>query len=207
MITGGSPLARRVRAVLCVLGAGVTSTAALSAAPGVSAGWDIKRLMHELAQVKSATARYVERRHLGILDAPLESSGTLIYIAPSRLEKHTLRPRAESLVLEGEELTLAGNGRNPRRTLSLQDYPLIRAFVESIRSTLAGDLPTLTRFYQIDLDGGERQWRLTLRPSEPGMREAVSEIRISGQHDSISAIEILETNGDRSLMTITRDGP
>jgi hypothetical protein len=91
--------------------------------------------------------------------------------------------------------------------LNLQDYPLIRAFVESIRSTLAGDLPTLTRYYEVELAGSERKWRLTLKPGEPGMQEVVREIRISGGSGSISAIETIETNGDRSVMTITGDGP
>jgi hypothetical protein len=35
----------------------------------------------------------------------------------------------------------------------------------------------------------------------------VSEIRISGEYVSIIAIETIETNGDRSVMTITRNGP
>jgi hypothetical protein len=72
---------------------------------------------------------------------------------------------------------------------------------------LAGDLPTLTRFYRVELDGSERRWRLILKPSEHGMREVVSEIRISGEYVSIIAIETIETNGDRSVMTITRNGP
>ena len=110
-------------------------------------------------------------------------------------------------MLEREELTIESRERNQRRTLALQDYPVIRAFVESIRSTLAGDLPSLARFYQVGLDGGERRWRLTLKPNEPGMQEVVSEIRISGERNWISAIEIIETSGDRSVMTITRDGP
>ena len=163
--------------------------------------------MRELAQVKTANARFIERRHLAILTAPLESSGTLVYIAPDRLEKHTLRPRPESLVLERNELTVESKERNQRRTLVLQDHPVIWAFVESIRSTLAGDLPALSRFYQVGLDGGERRWRLTLKPSEPRMQDVVSEIRISGDRSWINAIEMIETGGDRSVMTITRDGP
>jgi len=207
MISGGSPFARRVWTVLLLFAAGVCSSTAVAAEAGDAAGWDIKRLMQELAQVKTAQGRFVERKHLAILNAPLELSGTLVYVAPSRLEKHTLAPRPESLVLEREELTIESRERNQRRTLVLQDYPVIRAFVESIRSTLAGDLPTLTRFYQVSLDGGERRWRLTLKPSEPGMRDVVSEIRISGDRSWINAIEIIETGGDRSVMTITRDGP
>jgi len=207
MIFGSSPFARRVWTVLWLFAAGVCSYSAIAAEAGGAAGWDIKRLMQELAQVKTAKGSFVERKHLAILDAPLELSGTLVYIAPNRLEKHTLVPQAESLVLERDELTIEGKKRNQRRTLVLQDYPVIWAFVESIRSTLAGDLPTLSRFYQVSLDGGERRWRLTLKPSERGMQDVVSEIRISGDRSWINAIEIIEAGGDRSVMTITREGP
>ena len=207
MIFGGSPFARRVRTVLLLFAAGVCSSAAVAAEPGDAAGWDIKRLMQELAQVTTARGRFVERKYLEILSAPLELSGTLVYIAPDRLEKHTLVPRAGSLVLERDELTIEGKERNQRRTLVLQDYPVIWAFVESIRATLAGDLPTLSRFYQVSLDGGERRWRLTLKPKDSRMQDMVSEIRIGGDRSWINSIEMIETGGDRSVMTITRDGP
>jgi hypothetical protein len=39
------------------------------------------------------------------------------------------------------------------------------------------------------------------------MVEVVREIRLSGSQNRIDAIEIIETNGDRSVMTITRDKP
>jgi hypothetical protein len=207
MIFGDSPFARRVWRVLLLFAAEVCSYGALAAETGDAAGWDITRLMQELAQVKTAQGRFVERKHLAILNAPLELSGTLVYVAPSRLEKHTVAPRPESLVLERDELSIESKERKQRRTLVLQDYPVIWAFVESIRSTLAGDLPTLRRFYQLSLDGGERRWRLTLKPNEPGMQDVVSEIRISGDRSWINAIEIIETGGDRSVMTITKDGP
>jgi len=206
MISGDSPPAQCARAALWLFAAACTSVA-VAAETSDPVAWDVQRLMRELAQVKTANARFFERRHLGILTAPLESSGTLVYVAPDRLEKHTLRPRPESLVLERNELTVESKERNQRRTLVLQDYPVIWAFVESIRSTLAGDLPTLSRFYQVGLDGGERRWRLTLKPSEPRMQDVVSEIRISGDRSWIYAIEMIETGGDRSVMTITRDGP
>jgi len=211
MIFGGSPLARGARAALWLLAAACASAAVAAETndpvTNDPVAWDVQRLMRELGQVKTANARFLERRHLALLTAPLESSGNLVYVAPDRLEKHTLRPRPESLVLVREELTIESKDRNLRRTLVLQDHPVIWAFVESIRSTLAGDLPTLSRFYQVGLDGGERRWRLTLKPNEPRMQDVVSEIRISGDRSWINAIEMIETGGDRSVMTITKDGP
>jgi len=207
MISGGSPGARRRRAILALLAAGFCSPGAIAAEANEPAAWDVKRLMRDLGEVKSAKSRFVEHKHLAILNAPLEATGTLLYTAPGRLEKHTLTPRQESLVLEGDRLTLENKALNQRRTFALQDQPVIWAFVESIRSTLAGDLATLSRFYHVGLDGAERRWRLTLKPVEPGMQGVVSEIRIGGSGNWINTIEIIETQGDRSMMTITRDGP
>jgi len=199
-MTTGVKRAIEVLAALIVAAASCTL-------PVAAADWGVEQLMGSLAQVQSSTARFVERKHVTILNAPLESSGTLVYAAPGRLEKHTIAPQAESLVLDGGWLTIENKAQGERRTFALQEHPVIWAFVEGIRSTLAGDLATLTRFYRVGLEGNERRWRLTLKPSEPKMQDVVSEIRISGDRNWINAIEIIETGGDRSVMTITRDGP
>jgi hypothetical protein len=196
MTSGDSRSARGARALLSLL--------LLLVAPDAAA-WGIEQLMQELGKVKSASARFVERKHLAILTAPLESSGTLTYIAPDRLEKHTLAPRAESMVLERNQLTLESAEPKRRRTLRLDDHPVIGVFVESIRSTLAGDLALLRRLYEVALEGDERKWRLVLKPLDPKMAEVVSEIRIGGSRDWIGSIEFHEPGGDRSVMTITRD--
>jgi outer membrane lipoprotein-sorting protein len=186
----------------------VALAAGSSLAPAATAAdWGVDQLMRALAEVKSSQARFVERKHIGILSAPLEHSGVLLYVAPDRLEKHTQAPGRENLLLERDRLTIESPERNQRRTVSLQDYPVVWAFVEGIRSTLAGDLPTLARFYEVRLEGAERRWRLVLQPRDPQMVEVVREIRLSGSQNRIDAIEIIETNGDRSVMTITRDKP
>jgi outer membrane lipoprotein carrier protein LolA len=178
---------------------------ALACLPGAAAEWGVADLMRSLGQVKQAKGRFVERRDLAALTAPLRSSGTLVYVAPGRLEKHTTRPAPESLILEGERLTIEKIEGGPRRVLNLPDYPVLWAFVESIRSTLAGDLGTLGRFYSVELSGRQAQWRLVLVPVEPKMREVVREIRIEGREDWVGSISVFEAGGDRSTMTITRD--
>jgi len=175
-------------------------------AQGAEAGWGLVDLMRSLQAVKSSRARFVERKELAILTEPLESSGMLVYRAPGRLEKHTLVPEQESMVLEDGRLVLENAERGWRKSFALHEHPVIWAFVESIRSTLAGDLATLRRFYDVQLEGNEPDWRLVLLPREPSMKTVVDEIRISGSGSWISRIEILEAGGDRSVMTISREG-
>jgi outer membrane lipoprotein-sorting protein len=163
----------------------------------------LDELMQRLAQVKSARGKYVERKHLAMLDTPLESSGTLLYTAPGRLEKHMLQPRRESLILDGDTLVIEGKGQ--RRSFALQEHPVVWAFAESIRSTLTGDLATLQRFYEVRLEGDAGAWRLRLRPKESRMREAASEISLGGSGAWVNVIEVLEAGGDRSVTLITRE--
>lgn len=165
--------------------------------------WGLPQLMQELRGVPSAEADFVERRYLAVLDAPLEVSGTLAYQAPGRLEKRTLEPKTETLIVEGDTLTLEDPADGRKRSYALQRQPVVRGFVEGIRSTLAGDLQTLQRFYDVSLEGSDADWRLRLRPSEPAMREAVVEILIGGRGAAVRSVEIRNPGGDRSVMTIT----
>lgn len=201
MTSGGRLLLVHVLVALLLGVTGVRSAAAAEAAAALG----IEQLMQNLAQVKSARGKFVERKHLAMLNVPLDSSGTLVYTAPGRLEKFTVLPKPETMVLEQDKLTIEYKERNQRRTLVLRDYPVIWAFVESIRSTLAGDLQTLNRFYHASLEGSDDKWRLSLKPLDPKIQTAVKEIHIGGSRNRVRTIEIIEAEGDRSFMTITED--
>jgi hypothetical protein len=203
MISGSKCVTRNLLVALVLAATGITSATAAETA----AAWGLEQLMQNMAQVKSARGHFTERKYMAMLNAPLDSSGTLVYTAPARLEKYTLLPKPETLVLEQDKLVIEFKDRNQRRTLALRDYPVIWAFVESIRSTLAGDLQTLNRFYRTSLTGSEERWRLSLVPAEPTMQSVVKEIHIGGGGNQVRTIEIVEGEGNRSVMTITADVP
>jgi len=167
--------------------------------------WGMQQLMAELARVQHSTARFVERKHLKILTRPIEVTGTLEYRAPDHLERHTLTPKPERFVVDGDRLTLE-NARGQRRSFALQDNPVLWAFVESIRSTLNGDLATLERFYHVTLDGDDGSWLLSLTPKERRMSALITTIRIGGAAGRVDSVEIREANGDWSAMTVHEEG-
>lgn len=167
-----------------------------------SAEWGLPQLMQSMAQVQSSQGKFKERKYLSVLIVPLDSSGTLSFRAPDHLEKHTLKPKVETLVLDQGVLTIDSKARNIKRTLVLQEYPAVWAFVESIRSTLAGDLPTLQRFYKIRFKGTATKWSMRLLPIEQRTHQVVREIVISGRGNHVTHVETYEANGDHSVMTV-----
>ena len=165
--------------------------------------WGLQELMIDLGRVKQAKGTFVEKKYLKMLNAPLESSGQLIYTAPYRLEKLTLSPKPESMVVDQDTITVEMRGR--KRSLQIQDYPVLWAFVESIRGTLKGDLSALQQFYQVKLEGTRQSWQLHLQPTEKKMVALIQTILIRGSKDRVNAIEIAEADGDRSIMTVIDD--
>jgi len=188
---------RRIRAWVAVV---------LLAAPSAhGAAFDIVSLFERLARERPGRATFEERKFLSLLDKPVQSSGELLFIPPDRLEKRTLKPRVESVVVDRERVTLERGGK--RQSLVLRQNPQVAVLVESIRATLAGDLGALTRTYSVALDGTPARWRLTLRPLDPAIATLVERIEIGGSESRVDRVEIFQADGDRSLMSIAPAPP
>ena len=161
---------------------------------------DLQELMSLLAARRHGQVDFVEQHFLAVLKRPVESFGVMTYDAPHRLEKRTVEPRPERLVLDGDEITVERKGHT--HVLELAAYPSLLPFIESLRATMAGDLPALERAFNVDFAGSVQRWTLTLYPRDSKVSSTVSRVRIDGSRDVLSKVEIFEANGDRSLMTL-----
>lgn len=168
----------------------------------------LTQLFAELGARRERHAKFVERKFSALLKAPVESSGTLVFRAPDILEKRTTEPQRESVRIEGNMVTYEGapvRGSTQKRTFALSDAPQLAALIESLRATLAGDLPALRRHYQVSWTAAEGPsgWRLTLVPNDRALREAVAKIEMRGAGSEVSAVDIVEASGDLTLLRIT----
>lgn len=164
------------------------------------AAYGLDQLMGDLAAQKGGRARFVETWHMALLDKPLQSSGQLVYSPPDRLEKRTLRPKPETLILDKDTVSLERDQR--KFTLHLSSRPEAEAFVNSIRSTLTGNRKLLERSYQLELSGESQAWVLTLLPTDPAIASLLERIKISGNRGQVRHIEYQQPGGDRSEMSI-----
>ncbi len=168
----------------------------------------LARLFSELGARSERHARFAERKFSALLKAPVESSGTLIFLAPGYLEKRTVEPQRETVKIEGSVVTYesaAVRGGAQKRTFALSDAPLLAALIESLRATLAGDLPALRRHYDVSWSAQQapKGWQLALVPRERALLDAVSKVVLRGAGSEVAAIEIIEANGDLTLMQIS----
>jgi outer membrane lipoprotein-sorting protein len=157
-------------------------------------------LMALLAQRRHGIADFTQTQYLAVLKQPQRSEGVLSYAAPDHLEQRTLKPHPQSAVLDHGLLTLTRGQR--QRTVRLDDYPQLAPLIDSVRATLAGDLPALQRRFELRLGGDLDHWQLELTPRESGPGSVVQRIQLNGERDQILQVELQQAGGDRSLMTI-----
>ena len=181
----------------------VAQTSPQSEREAGSTGWNVEQLIESLAKNRQAEVRFEETAFSNLLTQPLKTQGILRFTPPTGLEKHITAPHDERYLVEGDTVLFESKTKGTNRTLSLHDYPALRAFIEAFRSTLANDVITLKRFYSVTLQGEPRRWVLILRPLDKAVQELVESIRFSGEREHVSSIEILAPDGDRSVMVIT----
>lgn len=166
-----------------------------------AAGFTAEQLMQQLSQNRSADARFTEVKHLAALEQPLELQGVVRYRPPATMEKEITQPYVEEFIITEDEFRSKREGR-PTKSYALADYPVLQAFAASFTATMAGDLETLRRHYQLALNGNPARWTLILSPLNKELAARLSRIELSGAEGKVQRIETLQADGDRSVMSL-----
>ncbi|MGJ7486822.1 LolA-related protein [Variovorax sp. LT2P21] len=162
---------------------------------------DLNELMGLLAKQKQGEANFTEQRYVRGFDGPLAASGTLSFTAPDQLVRRTLTPRPESMVVDGNNLTLSRGGRT--RSMTLDSMPELQGLVEAMRATLAGNTQVLQRYFTSTVGGNASDWTLDLAPVDARLAAQIATLRLSGKAGEVLGVEMEFRGGDRSVMTIS----
>ena len=160
------------------------------------------RLLDLVRQTEPSTVAFTERRSMQYLTEPIVLEGTLSFDPPDRLTREVHRPNRETMVIEGDLLTLKANWKDPPTRVLLADYPGLDALVTALRAVLSGDAEALERVYQVDLRGKEEAWTVALVPRAESLRAVVASVVLEGSAATVRSIEVVEAGGDSSVITV-----
>ena len=161
-------------------------------------------LMARLASVGERRGTFREEKAIGALAEPLVSWGRLSYRRPAYLQKTTTGPSPEQLVVDGGRLVLT-LGQDPPRVIDLDSAPELRALVDTVRGTLAGDLPALRRSFTVAVSGQPGAWRMVLKPADARVGKVVAQVVVEGAGSDPLRIATMQPNGDTDQLDITPD--
>ena len=174
--------------------------AALLAGASVAQALELPDVMKLLGRRTSGEARFTEQRYVHGLDQPLQASGLLSFTAPDRFERRTLAPRAESMVVEGNKVTLSRGGRS--RTLALDATPEAQVAVEAVRGALTGNATVLQKWFKVQVAGSAEAWTLDLVPIDRSTAGPLVAVKLSGRRDVLQTVETTMAGGDHAVLSI-----
>ncbi|MCF6224896.1 MAG: outer membrane lipoprotein carrier protein LolA [Xanthomonadales bacterium] len=164
-------------------------------------------LMQALAANGDSKAYFTETRTSRLTRKPIESSGTLAFVFPDNLIRQIEKPKAVLFEVQGDRVIISRNGKAQSR--SLAQLGAARAFIESLRATLAGDQQALQQYYRLALTADGHSWQLVLTPQDHALAKKISQIQISGDFYSsdavaerqarVTVVEVIERNGSRTV--------
>ncbi|MFK7962664.1 MAG: LolA-related protein [Burkholderiaceae bacterium] len=160
----------------------------------------LEALFTNLAGDGPKRSSFYEIRRLSEIDLPLESRGELHYDPPATLRKITTEPIAEQLELNESSLSVTIGGTT--RELPLDAVPAAGALAAALRGLLAGRLSDVQEHFSISLSPDTADWQMTLSPRNQAVSSVLQRIEVRGETRNIRQIEILQTNGDESVMQI-----
>jgi outer membrane lipoprotein-sorting protein len=186
---------------LCVLASSL-AFASLAFAQGPGEAPTLESVLAGFARVEALSAHFREEKRMALLTVPLVSEGDLYYQKPRLLARHTRTPSPASLVLSGDQLSFGDAQR--KESMGVDGHPAVRVLVDTFVSVLAGDTKKLKDMANVQLERvGERGFRILVTPKDPSVLKLVKSMSFEGEGSVLTRMELVDSNGDRSVTTFS----
>ena len=156
----------------------------------------LDELLGHMATTRGVVAEFSEVKLLALLDAPLETRGTLYFVPPDKLARVTREPAATRLLLVGDHMRFEDEAG--ASDIDLSQNPVARQFANNLIVLWRGDRSALEALYRLDFKAEGARWTLGLAPKSAPLDRFIRLIRIEGEGPAIRDMELLETDGDRT---------
>ena len=207
-------VSRRALFAACLLLLPLTATAApaphkategkAEAKTAAKAPADIDALLAGLSKAPGLYAHFREEKHITLLQAPLVSEGSLYFTPPSRFARHTERPIASTMIIDGNQLQF-GNA-DGQESMNLGTNPVARLFADSFVMLLSGNRAGLERLFKMQLSSTSQkagEWKLVLTPRVAPMDKMIKELELRGRGLNLNELDVREASGDWTRTTFT----
>ena len=145
---------------------------------------------------------YVERRYLGSVTKPLVSTGLLRFEPPDTLVKQSKSPDEETAIVDADSVRLLDASGQETARIDLWVDESLRLVFEGLRAVVRGDPEAIRSVFDVRMSGDRDSWALELEPKDLPDDAQIDRIVVTGARERILGFDILEKNGDRTILRI-----
>lgn len=147
---------------------------------------------------KGLKAKFVEKKHITFLKAPLLSDGEIYFSRPELFARTTEHPEVSKLVVRDNQIMFR-QGNEKAQKISLKDRPELRSLVSGILLLFSGDEKKILDLYEAKPQGDSTAWSLELIPRDKSLKSLVKKLVVIGRKASLHSFEVHESSGDYSV--------
>jgi hypothetical protein len=167
---------------------------------------DARTLLEAMSRVSGLEARFVERKKLALLKAPLVSEGRIYYSEGGHMARVVEKPIASTVRIGPTKLEVIDD--TGHKDVDLRSRPDIKTFVESFVHVVAGNYDALSSIYKLSFTPeGDDPWLLTLEPTSETLAKLVTRLEIRGRGYAVETIRVLEAAGDSTEIVLSDVDP
>ena len=162
---------------------------------------DIDALLAGLAKAPGLYARFREEKHITLLQQPLVSEGSLYFTPPARFARHTEKPIASTMIIDGNQLQFGS--ADGQESMNLGTNPVARLFADAFVMLLSGNRAGLEKIFKMQLTpkaggapGASADWKLLLTPRVAPMDKLIKEMELRGRGLNLNELDVREASGD-----------
>ena len=166
--------------------------------------------MHQFSRTVHAKLDFRETRNSAFIVTDLVTEGNIEYRQPDYIEKNTVSPIVERIVIDGDSMSIekAVHSRKGDDMVQIQKYPVqshpvLAVAVASLRAMLGGNVVRIRKDFEIKLEGSRADWQLNLTPTNPEILKYFDQIVLYGNDARIQKVVSIQTDGDQSMLELT----
>lgn len=159
------------------------------------------------ARLRTMQCDFVQTKHMRMLNDKMVSRGRMYYVQPNKLRWEYTSPYTYTFVLNNSQVMMSRGKKN--QVIDVNQSKVFKEITRIMMNSMVGKCLNDGKDFKTSIAGTSTEWIATLVPLKKNMKQMFKTIKIhfNKQRSMVSVVELLEKNGDRTVIELRNVRP
>lgn len=163
----------------------------------------ISRINRVAASLSTIECDFTQTRHISMLNDKMTSKGKMYYQRSDKLRWQYTSPYAYTFIVNGAKVSMKSKGRTD--VVDASSNAFFKELVRIMAGSVTGRCLSSDKDFKVALAVGKTEYVATLTPRRRQMQQLFKNVvlHFDKARSMVSRIELVEKNGDRTVIALT----